>query len=258
MNYAKEELRAELASVFIAAELGVPHDPANHAAYVGSWIKALKDDKHEIFKAAHDASAAADYVIRLEREISKAESLEISDSTSDQVRDETEDLGRDRDAAARDGAESVLPAQPDARENSRFVSRFENGTGTVALHDKRIGTDQHTAVTSEVGRDDSDGTPRGSLASSFAAVKVVTATSLGDTAKTFVAQTQSGTYRGEIIGETDLHVIQRLSAQSAVAHMKQLLEKTPEVGTNAVISYSNEKASIREWRDRTRTHELAR
>ena len=29
LNYAKEELRAELASVFMAAELGVPHDPAN-------------------------------------------------------------------------------------------------------------------------------------------------------------------------------------------------------------------------------------
>ena len=47
-NYAKEELRAELASVFLAAELGVPHDPANHAAYVGSWIEALNQDKNEI------------------------------------------------------------------------------------------------------------------------------------------------------------------------------------------------------------------
>jgi hypothetical protein len=151
-----------------------------------------------------------------------------------------------------------MSAQPDIRENSRVVSRFENGTGTVALHDKRIGSDQHTPVASEVGRDGSDATPRGSLAASFAAAKTLITTSLGDSAKTYVAQTQSGTYRGEIIGETDLHVLQRLSAQSAVAHMKQLLEKTPEVGTNAVISYSNEKASIREWRERTRTHELAR
>ena len=39
-NYAKEELRAELASVFLAAERGVPHNPEQHAAYVGSWIKA--------------------------------------------------------------------------------------------------------------------------------------------------------------------------------------------------------------------------
>jgi antirestriction protein ArdC len=66
-NYAKEELRAELTSVFLAAERGIPHDPDRHAAYVGSWIKALKDDKNEIFKAAHDASAAAEYLLGLER-----------------------------------------------------------------------------------------------------------------------------------------------------------------------------------------------
>jgi antirestriction protein ArdC len=31
-SYAREELRAELASIFLAAERGIPHDPANHAA----------------------------------------------------------------------------------------------------------------------------------------------------------------------------------------------------------------------------------
>jgi antirestriction protein ArdC len=36
-NYGKEELRAELASVFLMAERGVPHDPERHAAYLGSW-----------------------------------------------------------------------------------------------------------------------------------------------------------------------------------------------------------------------------
>ena len=64
-NYAKEELRAELASVFIAAEKGIPHDPENHAAYVGSWIQVLKQDKNEIFRAAHDASKAADLLLSL-------------------------------------------------------------------------------------------------------------------------------------------------------------------------------------------------
>ena len=63
-NYAKEELRAELASVFLAAERGIPHDPEQHAAYVGSWIKTLRQDKNEIFRAAHDASAATDYLLR--------------------------------------------------------------------------------------------------------------------------------------------------------------------------------------------------
>ena len=60
-NYAKEELRAELTSVFLAAERGIPHDRERHAAYVGSWIQGLKDDKNEIFRAAQDASRAAEF-----------------------------------------------------------------------------------------------------------------------------------------------------------------------------------------------------
>ena len=61
---------------------------------------------------------------------------------------------------------------------------------------------------------------RDGLSASFAAAKSITAEKLGDTARTFTAQTESGNYRGEIIGETELHVVQRLSPQSAVAHMK--------------------------------------
>jgi len=68
ISYAKEELRAELASVFLVAERGIPHDPNQHAAYVGSWIKTLKEDKNEIFRAAHDASRAADFLLALERD----------------------------------------------------------------------------------------------------------------------------------------------------------------------------------------------
>lgn len=66
-GYAREELRAEMASVFMQAELGVPHDTEQHAAYVGSWIKALKEDKNELFRAAKDAGDAADFVIDLAR-----------------------------------------------------------------------------------------------------------------------------------------------------------------------------------------------
>jgi len=66
-NYAQEELRAELASVFLAAERGIPHRPDRHAAYVASWIQALRNDKNEIFRAAADAAKATDYLFELER-----------------------------------------------------------------------------------------------------------------------------------------------------------------------------------------------
>jgi antirestriction protein ArdC len=68
ISYAKEELRAELASLFLAAERGIPHDPEQHAAYVSSWINVLRQDKNEIFRAAHDASGAADFLLAMERD----------------------------------------------------------------------------------------------------------------------------------------------------------------------------------------------
>ena len=44
---------------------------------------------------------------------------------------------------------------------------------------------------------------RDGLSASFAAAKSLTAEKLGDAARTFTAQTESGNYRGEIISETD-------------------------------------------------------
>ncbi len=48
------------------AERNIPHNPDSHAAYLGSWLKSLRDDKHEIFRAARDAHKAADLLIALE------------------------------------------------------------------------------------------------------------------------------------------------------------------------------------------------
>lgn len=67
-DYAKEELRAELASMFLAHRLGIPFDAKSHAAYVGSWIQALKNDKNEIFRAARDAEKITEYVLNLANE----------------------------------------------------------------------------------------------------------------------------------------------------------------------------------------------
>lgn len=72
-HYAREELVAELASLYLSAETGLPHNPEQHAAYIGSWIKALKDDKNEIFRAASQASAATDYVLGKNRSIEQPE-----------------------------------------------------------------------------------------------------------------------------------------------------------------------------------------
>jgi antirestriction protein ArdC len=68
-GYAKEELVAELGSAFLSADLGIaPEILEDHAAYIGNWLKALKDDKRLIFSAAAHASRAADYLHGLQSE----------------------------------------------------------------------------------------------------------------------------------------------------------------------------------------------
>lgn len=55
VEYAKEELRAEIASMMIGDRLGIGHDPTRHAAYVKSWIEVLKNEPKEVMRAASDA-----------------------------------------------------------------------------------------------------------------------------------------------------------------------------------------------------------
>jgi antirestriction protein ArdC/phage/plasmid primase-like uncharacterized protein len=66
-GYAKEELRAEIASMILGRELGIGHDPEQHAAYVGSWIKVLQDDPLEIFRAAAEAEKIQGYMLAFEQ-----------------------------------------------------------------------------------------------------------------------------------------------------------------------------------------------
>ena len=62
-GYAREELVAELGSAFLAAELGLYLEPReDHAAYLASWLKVLKEDKRAIFSAASHAQRAVDYL----------------------------------------------------------------------------------------------------------------------------------------------------------------------------------------------------
>lgn len=63
--YAKEELIAELGSVFLANSLGIKVEMAQHAAYLQSWLQCLKDDKKFIVQAASQAQKAADLLHEL-------------------------------------------------------------------------------------------------------------------------------------------------------------------------------------------------
>jgi len=62
---AREELRAEIASAMLCAEIGTPmgqHHVESHAAYVLSWVGVLKNDVNAIFEAAAAAQGICDYL----------------------------------------------------------------------------------------------------------------------------------------------------------------------------------------------------
>jgi len=48
--------------------MGIGHDPGQHAADVGGWIKALKEDPREIFRAASDAEKIKIYLTDLQQD----------------------------------------------------------------------------------------------------------------------------------------------------------------------------------------------
>ncbi len=67
--YAAEELVAELGAAFLCADLGLTNTPRpDHAAYVASWLKVLKNDSRAIFTAASKAQQAADYLHGLQEQ----------------------------------------------------------------------------------------------------------------------------------------------------------------------------------------------
>ena len=66
MDYAFEELVAEMGSMFVVRSAGIIQTEGefqNHVSYVDSWLKRMKSDNSYIFKAAAEANKAADFLL---------------------------------------------------------------------------------------------------------------------------------------------------------------------------------------------------
>ena len=92
-NYAREELRAEIAQVMICAELGIPDcDFTNGAAYVAHWVSKLHDDKKEIFRAAAEAQRIADFLLAFHPDFAARNGRDEAQSRTAVPTDEESDL----------------------------------------------------------------------------------------------------------------------------------------------------------------------
>lgn len=72
-RYAFEELIAEMGAAFLCMKVGVKHDALmdNHAAYLQSWVKGLKDDPKALMKAASLAAKGMNYILKADADASE-------------------------------------------------------------------------------------------------------------------------------------------------------------------------------------------
>ena len=78
-SYAMEELRAEIASIFMAQDLGIePSEDRlqNNAAYIQSWKDEIKENPHALFTAIADADKIARYVSSKEQAYRQTKDVE--------------------------------------------------------------------------------------------------------------------------------------------------------------------------------------
>lgn len=129
--YAKEELRAEIASLMIGNEIGVGHDPGQHAAYVGSWIKALKEDPLEIVRAASDAEKIMGLVMSYDRQ---------QEQTHERTNEQEQSNAKENDADLRASRiaqdtskdrENLVAAEHEYQRSQENLTRFDTMTTTV-------------------------------------------------------------------------------------------------------------------------------
>jgi hypothetical protein len=128
------------------------------------------------------------------------------------------------------------------RETTASVATHQPGSGAIELHDKVTGRDVRKLLGG------------GELPSGLeSALK-----KMGPDTLVRDAQTDSGIYRGAVIGETGKSLIQQITSRTVVIHPKDLLDKLPAVGENVRIAYSNDIARVLPVKARSKTQEMGR
>jgi antirestriction protein ArdC len=108
-EYAFEELIAEIGAAYMMGILGLVVQPRNdHAHYLASWLKKLKDDPEAIQKAATAAQKSANYII--ENVPSLKEATEKANKAAEEASEEAKRLSDEAKEARGSAGKSRKPS----------------------------------------------------------------------------------------------------------------------------------------------------
>lgn len=150
-EYAREELRAEIASLMIGSELQIGHHFGQHAAYVNSWVKILKDEPFELFRASADAQKIYDFVLDLgeKRDLKQ-------DNTVAEKKPEASTLTKGDEIAYNNNVYKVIGQQGktfkmEDMEGKKFNLKQTDGLFTSLVNAKNNPAEQELVVAEETG-----------------------------------------------------------------------------------------------------------
>lgn len=153
--YSREELIAEMASAFVCNAAGVDTEKTlkNSAAYIQSWLRALKNDKKMIVYAASRAEKAADYILSM---FKKDHNEPFDDSTEKPEGNQPQSENAAPETAAENSTEVSKPAEnysyfaidEDAARRAKELNSFSDyKTGSLtAIYKKQV---DHVAAIAE-------------------------------------------------------------------------------------------------------------
>jgi len=137
----------------------------------------------------------------------------------------------------------TFESKPDIvrRESTTLTSVHQPGSGVVELRDKATGTEVRKLM-----GDESPLTLQSALHQIAPGARIEN------------ARTDSGTYRGNVVAQTENGLIQQITPHAAVVHRKELLDSIPAVGEHVRIIYSSETGRVVSVRERRKSQELGR
>lgn len=142
---AKELLRAEMAALFIGSMVGVAGNTDGHSAQdPAGWLKLIKSDKHEVFRAARDAEKIVEHLFAYAPELRDLVERQLVESKLDKSEPKPRPLGS-----------GILPGLPNFRPEvpqlvvpgtGRHDERWAAFAGTVHAQAVKAGVGEQVVV----------------------------------------------------------------------------------------------------------------